>query len=332
MLTPSGGAGSNNTATGVQALFNNTTGIWNTAIGADALFSNSNSNTTATANTATGVFALYSNDAGYSNIASGEQTLYNNTTGTGNTAIGDRALGFNTTGISNTASGIRALYNLSSGSGNLAVGAFAGIALTDGDNNIYVGSDAGAATESNTIRIGTQGTPDRYLYIADIRGTSITGGVAVGVSSSGQLGVMPSSARYKEAIQPMDKASEAILALKPVTFRYKKEIDPERTPEFGLIAEDVEKVNPALVARDAQGKVYTVRYDAVNAMLLNEFLKAHRKMQEQEATIAQLKSTGREQQNEIAVLKAELKEQRALIQKVNLRRERLRTINKTAAV
>ena len=260
--------------------------------------------------------------AGYSNIASGEQTLYNNTTGTGNTAIGDRALGFNTTGISNTASGIRALYNLSSGSGNLAVGASAGIALTDGDNNIYVGSDAGAATESNTIRIGTQGTPDRYLYIADIRGTSITGGVAVGVSSSGQLGVRPSSARYKEAI----------LALKPVTFRYKKEIDPERTPEFGLIAEDVEKVNPALVARDAQGKVYTVRYDAVNAMLLNEFLKAHRKMQEQEATIAQLKSTGREQQNEIAVLKAELKEQRALIQKVNLRRERLRTINKTAAV
>ena len=139
----------------------------------------------------------------------------------------------------------------------------------------------------------------------------------IGVNSSGQLGVKPSSARYKEAIQSMDKASEAILALKPVTFRYKKEIDPDRTREFGLVAEDVEKVNPDLVARGADGKVYTVRYDAVNAMLLNEFLKEHRTVQAQE--------------KEIEALRAELKEQRALIQKVNDKVELKRPAPQTVA-
>ena len=159
----------------------------------------------------------------------------------------------------------------------------------------------------------------------------------IGVNSSGQIGVKPSSLRYKEAVQPMDKASETVLALKPVTFRYKKEIDPDRTPEFGLVAEEVEKVNPDLVARDAGGKVYTVRYDAVNAMLLNEFLKAHRKLEEQQATttqveskaerqeatithlesaLAHFESTGGKQQKEIQAITATLKAQAALIQKV----------------
>jgi hypothetical protein len=142
--------------------------------------------------------------------------------------------------------------------------------------------------------------------------------------------VAPSSARFKDEIKPMDKASEAVLALKPVTFRYKHEIDPTRTPEFGLVAEEVEKVNPDLVARDEQGKPYTVRYDAVNAMLLNEFLKEHKKVEEQQATIAELKSTVAEQRKdfeaisaqqhkEIQALTASLKEQASQIQKVNAR-------------
>jgi len=141
------------------------------------------------------------------------------------------------------------------------------------------------------------------------------------VGSNGQLGTVVSSERFKEAIKPMDKASEAILALKPVTFHYKKDLDPEGVPQFGLVAEDVEKVNPALVARDADGKVYTVRYDAVNAMLLNEFLKAHRKVEEQEATITQLKSTVAQQQKGMEVFAATVKEQASQIQKVSAQLE-----------
>ena len=133
----------------------------------------------------------------------------------------------------------------------------------------------------NTIRIGTQATQSA-TFIAGIAGTQITG-AAVLVNSTGQLGTASSSARFKEAIKPMDKASEAILALKPVTFRYKEELDPEGIPQFGLIAEEVEKVNPDLVVRDGNGEIYTVRYEAVNAMLLNEFLKEHRRVEEQRA-------------------------------------------------
>jgi hypothetical protein len=126
-------------------------------------------------------------------------------------------------------------------------------------------------------------------FIAGISGKTASGGVAVYVNANGKLGTTVSSARFKEQIKPMDKASEAIHALKPVTFRYKEELDPEGIPQFGLVAEEVEKVNPDLVARDDKGEIYTVRYEAVNAMLLNEFLKEHRTVQEQKATIAQLK-------------------------------------------
>ena len=166
------------------------------------------------------------------------------------------------------------------------MGYSAGANLTAGDNNIDIGN-AGVAGEAGVIRIGTIGT-QTATFIAGIRGVPIIGGTEVGVNASGQLGVRASSARYKNAIKPMDKASEAILALKPVTFRYKHDLDPKGIPQFGLVAEDVEKVNPDLVARDDQGKPYTVRYEAVNAMLLNEFLKEH-KVQEQQATIIELK-------------------------------------------
>jgi hypothetical protein len=278
----------NNTVHGDHALFSLTTGENNNAIGFEALFSD----TTGSNNTATGFQALHENTSGSANTATGREALRANTTGGGNTGTGHFALALNTNGSFNTALGFFALSN-STGSSNIALGFGAGEQLTTGDNNIDLGNE-GVAAESNTIRIGTQIAVQRHpahtaTYIAGISGTALGGGVAVRVNANGQLGTVGSSARLKQNIKPMDKASEAILALKPVSFRYKQELDPEGVPQFGLVAEDVAKVNPDLVARDAGGKVYTVRYEQINAMLLNEFLKAHRKAQQQEATIAQLK-------------------------------------------
>jgi hypothetical protein len=267
-----------NTATGVDALFSNTTGANNTANGSGAL----EANTTASSNTANGAFALFGNTTGGKNTATGQSALEFNTTGINNTASGYLALQNNTVGGANTAEGFQALLH-STGSNNIALGASAGINLTNGSNNIDIGAP-GAAGEAAKIRIGKQGTQNG-TYIAGIRGVTVASGVGVIVGSTGQLGTVVSSARFKEAIKPMDKASEAILALKPVTFRYKQEIDPDGIPQFGLVAEQVEKVNPDLVVRDEDGKVNTVRYEAVNAMLLNEFLKAHRKLDQQQAMI-----------------------------------------------
>ncbi len=180
----------------------------------------------------------------------------------------------------------------------------AGRNLTTGNNNIDIGNN-GVAAESDTIRIGTLGT-QTAIYLAGIMGKTVPRSTPVFVNSDGLLGTVTSSARFKDDIKPMDKASEKILALKPVTFRYKTQIDPDKTPQFGLVAEEVEKVNSDLVIRDKDGKPYTVRYEAVNAMLLNEFLKAHSKMEKQEATIAQLKkelqATAAHQQKQIEAL------------------------------
>ena len=167
------------------------------------------------------------------------------------------------------------------------MGYLAGRNLTTGDNNIDIGN-VGVAGESSNIRIGTVGT-QTATFIAGIHGATVASAVGVVVDVNGHLGTVTSSARFKEKIKPMDKASEAILALKPVTFRYKEELDPDGIPQFGLVAEEVEKINPDLVVRDAEGKINSVRYEAVNAMLLNEFLKEHRKVEEQQATIAQMK-------------------------------------------
>ncbi len=179
-----------------------------------------------------------------------------------------------------------------------------------GNNNIDIGAPS-VAGEARTIRIGVTQT---RTFVAGISGNPMVG-TSVVVNAAGRLGTVASSQRFKDDLKPMDKASEAILAVKPVTFRYNKELDPDGTPQFGLVAEEVEKVNPDLVVRDEEGKVYTVRYEAVNAMLLNEFLKEHRTVQEQ--------------QKEIDALKAELKEQRALIQKVNDKVELDKTAPKT---
>jgi hypothetical protein len=212
-----------------------------------------------------------------------------NTSGANNTAAGGGALATNQTGSNNTADGAGALLR-TTGSNNIGLGNNAGTNLTAGSNNIDIGN-VGVAAESNTTRVGTSGVQTK-AFIAGISGTAVTGSALV-VNGSGQVGVAPSSQHFKDAIKPMDNASEALFSLKPVTFRYKKDIDPKSTAQFGLVAEDVEKVNADLVVRDAEGKVYTVRYDAVNAMLLNEFLKEHkaflneqRKVQEQGAAIA----------------------------------------------
>ena len=300
--------GFQNTATGVNALRNNTTGSSNTATGVNTLFSN----TTGFQNAATGVQALFSNTTGFHNAAAGFQALFSNTTGNHNTADGDNALVHTTTGIFNTAVGGHALDQNVTGSSNVALGFQAGFNIT-GNGNVCIGQNiVGVAGESNVTRIGNIGS------------TAQSNGVFVTVGAGGKLGFQVSSRRYKDDIKPMDKASEALFALKPVSFRYKQEIDPARSPDFGLIAEDVATVNPDLVARDEEGKIVTVRYQAVNAMLLNEFLKEHRKVEaqgckllEQEATIGQLKSTVAQQQRGMEVLTATLKEQAAQIQKVS---------------
>jgi len=297
----------NNTATGAFALQSNTTGTNNVANGDLALLGS----TTASNNTATGSGALQGNFIGSNNTANGAGALRNNnadgntatgfqalrfnTTGTQNTAGGLNALAANTIGISNTATGARALFNNTTGARNIALGFNAGVNLTTGNSNIDIGN-LGVGAESATIRIGVQGTQTR-TFVAGISGSPITG-TSVVVSSFGRLGTVASSQRFKDDIRSMDKASEAILALKPVTFHYKKEVDPDGIPQFGLVAEQVEKVNPDLVARDEEGKVYTVRYEAVNAMLLNEFLKEHRKVEEQEASITQLKSAVAQQEKD----------------------------------
>jgi trimeric autotransporter adhesin len=273
--------GINNTATGFQALRDNTTGNYNTANGEAAL----RANTTGETNTATGFVALISNTIGNSNTATGAGALATNTTGDNNTANGFQTLNSNTTGVANTAVGGGALLTNTTGNGNIALGLQAGDSLTTGDNNIDIGN-RGVAGEGGTIRIGTQGIQTR-TFVAGITGAAVMGG-AVKINAAGQLGTAPSSQRFKQNIKPMDKASEAILALKPVTFYYKKELDPEGITQFGLVAEQVEKVNPDLVARDRDGKPYTVRYEAVNAMLLNEFLKEHRKVQQLEKQVEKL--------------------------------------------
>jgi len=275
----------------------------NTFLGDDDLISN----TTGGDNAATGSQALFSNTTGSYNTATGFAALNHNTSGNDNTATGLYALTLNT-GDNNTATGSQALVYNTTGSSNIALGAFAGQNLTTGNNNIDIGSK-GFAGESGKIRIGTKPT-HKATFIAGISGVTVAGGVGVIIDTNGHLGTVVSSERFKDNIKPMDKASEAILALKPVMFHYKKELDPEGIPQFGLVAEEVEKVNPALVARDDQGKVYTVRYEAVNAMLLNEFLKEHKAVQEQGATIAEFKK-------QIATLIAAAKEQAAQIQKVS---------------
>jgi uncharacterized coiled-coil protein SlyX len=269
--------------------------------------------------TATGAGALLFNSTGVNNTATGAVAHLNNTGGSANTASGVDALLDNTTGTQNTANGVSALRSNTIGNFNTASGAGALFSNTTGSNNIALGSGAGSnvTTASNVVCIGGVGgeNVDNGCYIGSIFNATSSGGTAVFVNSFGKLGTSTSSRRFKEEIKPMERASEALFALKPVTFHYKKEIDPTGLSQFGLLAEDVEKLNPDLVVRDKDGKPYSVRYDQVNAMLLNEFLKEHCTVQEQEATIALLRSTDAMQEAIITQLKSTDAKQEATIAK-----------------
>ena len=293
---PDGGYPGFNAAEGSNALKNLTTGAGNTGIGWYSLFATS----TASFNTAVGAGSLLSNTADQ------------------NTAFGTAALLLNSGGSSNTAVGVGALSNNTTGNGNIAIGSSARSNVTSSNNNIYIGNEG--EFDSDTIRVGN--ASHARIFIPAINNIAIGAGDAVFINSTtGLLGTVTSSLRFKQNIKPMDNSSEAILALKPVTFRYNQKIDPKAIPQFGLVAEEVEKVNPDLVVRDADEKAKSVRYEAVNAMLLNEFLKEHRKVEDQQATITELKSTVAQQQKDFQATAAEQQKQiealTAGLQKIN---------------
>jgi hypothetical protein len=316
--------GADNTAYGFQALYGNTgslsgqAGSFNTAVGYQALYSNSGfSFRTASFNTAIGYQALSSNTTGIESTAIGYQALFNDIGGGDNTAIGHHALYSNTTGLFNTASGAGALEGNTTGALNTAVGIGAGSAVVTASNVICIGAFVAGADV------------DHSCFIGQIRGvaTQHPDAVPVVIDSAGQLGTQSSSRRFKKEINPMDNASEAILALKPVTFHYKG--DKSNTPQFGLVAEDVAEVNPALVVRDEKGEIYTVRYDAVNAMLLNEFLKEHKKAEELQVTLARQEKAFQcklaDQQNQIDAMTSDL---RRVSARLDLETQPARTVAK----
>jgi Chaperone of endosialidase len=339
-----------NSAFGIFSLLSLTDGNFCTGVGAGALLSNSASENTAVGagallsttggnNTAVGAFALSNNVTGIEHTAVGRHALLNNTGAVDNTAVGLFALLNNVDGNSNTAVGAAALRDNVSGNDNQAIGRGA-LRLTTGSGNIGIGREAAAnmTASNNVICIGSPGdatVPDAAdrTYIGNIRGVVVgnVDGIPVIVDSDGQLGTSNSSARFKKDIKPMDhKVSEAILALKPVTFHYKNPDTRKAgdTPQFGLIAEDVAEVNRDLVVCDANGEPLTVRYEAVNVMLLNEFLKEHKKVEEQQTNITQLNSKMAnqaaiiaQQQKGMESLTAQLKEQAAQIQKVSAQLE-----------
>jgi hypothetical protein len=351
---PDGGYPDFNTAEGDDALFSLTTGVGNAAIGAEALFSNTTgtfntatgvgallNNTTASNNTATGAGALFSNttigvNSGDDNTATGFAALYSNTTGNNNTAVGSQALASNgasnntamgagalhlsEAGGNNTAVGFNALGSEVTGISNVAVGSGA-LANAIHGFNIAVGADAGSGvtTAIGVIAIGSSGANvGGSCFIGNIRGvtTNNANAIPVVIDSFGQLGTQSSSQRFKKDIKPMEGTSSSVLNLKPVTFHYRS--DKSSTPQFGLIAEEVAKVNPDLVVHDKDGQIYTVRYDAVNAMLLNEFLKEHRKVEALQASFAQqqkdFQATVAQQRRQIEALTAGLQKVSAQVE------------------
>ena len=301
--------GNQNTANGAFALFNNTEGDGNTAVGSNALIAN----TTGEANTATGTGALGDNVSGHSNTASGVSALINNVDGVQNTADGRAALFFNTSGDNNTAIGVGALEGNSTGSDNTAIGRSAGFNVT-GSGNVCIGEGAlGVAGASDTTWIRNVNT-----LAQPVSGTVDFVTVRL---SDGRLGHDVSSRRYKEDIKPMNRVSEMLFDLEPVTYHYKREIDPSGSVAYGLIAEDVAKLNPDLVLRNAKGEIEGVHYQQINVMLLNEFLREHKRVEEQQANIAELKLIVARQQKGMETLTAQLEEQAAQIRKVSVKVE-----------
>jgi hypothetical protein len=288
--------GNNSTAFGFQSLYSNTTGIDNAASGYQSLYKN----TTGTFNTASGSGALYGNTTADYSTASGYQALYNSNGGS-NTATGYQALFANTSGGNNTATGLHSLASNTTGSSNVAVGWHAGYNLTTGSNNIDI-SNVGVAAEGGVIRIGTTGTQTK-TYLAGIYGTSVSGS-AVMVSSSGQLGVVVSSERFKTDIVPMGSDTAKLQALRPVMFHLKT--DPHGEIHYGLIAEEVAKVYPELVVRDETGRIDGVHYDELAPMLLNEMQEQQKLQAAQSAMIAAQDQRAAAQDAKIAQLQEQL--------------------------
>ena len=279
--------GSNNTAVGHDALESNTEGNQNTAVGEDALVFN----TIGSNNTAVGEDALRANTEGGFNTAVGDGALRFNTEGNHNTAVGEGGLLFNTTGSHNTAVGLDALRN-TTGDDNTAVGEAAGSLATTGDNNIYLGANVfGVAAEANTMYLGRVGT-QTTTFIAGVRGiTTGADAIQVLIASSGQLGTVSSSRRYKEDIQDMGRASAGLLDLRPVTFRYTQASTDGATPiQYGLIAEEVAAIYPDVVVYNDAGQPETVQYRKVNAMLLNEVQRQHRQIEAQQEQLEALRT------------------------------------------
>jgi hypothetical protein len=274
-------SGTENTAAGYTALNGNTTGNSNTAVGAHAL----EATTIGHSDTGLGAYALSANTTGIENTAGGMKALFTNQTGAQNTAEGFYAL-YAATGSHNTAVGTRALNYLGAGEDNVALGYEAGYSVTAGNANIEIGSP-GKKDDSQTIRLGVQGTQKR-VFIAGIFGATASGGVPVVVTPNGQLGTLTSSARFKRNIRDLGDVTATLMALRPVTFQYRADLDPAGTPQFGLVAEEVARVAPELVVRDADHRPYTVRYDAVNAMLLQQVQQQQHTIADQQKLLEQL--------------------------------------------
>jgi len=305
--------GQYNIAVGYNALYNNTTGSGNTAVGATALFSN----TTGQSNAAFGYSALYSNTTGQNNTAFGALALTLNSTGKGNAAQGSNALANNTTGIRNVGIGNNALILNTSGSYNIGLGMNAGSNQTTGNDNIYI-ANLGIAGESQTLRLGTQGTSGvvgsgiRSAYMAGVVTATVTGS-AVYITPSGQLGVLASSERFKTDVKSMGASSDKLAQLRPVTFKLKT--DPDGTTQYGLIAEEVAKVYPELAIHGADGRINGVRYEELAPMLLNEVQHQNaqlaargRKMEQLQAREAELLAKSWDAEN--------LQEQAAKVQRL----------------
>jgi len=316
--------GAYNTGIGAYSLLSLTDNAFCTAVGAGTLLSN-----TGGSNSAFGAGALLNNVGGGDNNALGVFALLHNVSGFFNNAVGRDSL-LNSDGSQNNSMGDDAMFNNTTGSFNTAIGDDALDNNVDGNSNVAIGDEAGTGlgpSVNNCIAIGVPGagpfaTFDNTCFIGSIFGEAVSdpgSQTAVFVDQFNVVGVFNSSRRYKHNIQPMDKASETLFKLKPVTFKFNS--DWKSTTQYGLIAEEVEEVDPGLVTHGTDGETVSVHYEQINSMLLNEFLKEHKKVEAQQATIAELKSTVAQQQNGLDVLTAQLKEQAEQIQKVSARLE-----------
>jgi len=292
-----------NTADGTGALQSNTSGTYNSAFGVYSLYSN----TSGRANTASGGFSLYSNTQGFANTASGYDSLLFNTIGDDNTAFGVSTLQNNINGVYNTALGLGALQSTSTGSYNIGIGTYAGYNNPVGASfNIDIGSEGSANDNNPTIRIGTPGTQTSF-FAAGVRGTKTgaSDAVEVMIDSNGQLGTVNSSIRFKEDVHDMAAASDGLMRLRPVTYRYKQPYDDGTKPvDYGLIAEEVAEIYPDLVVKNADGQIQTVQYQKLTPMLLNEVQKQHKQLEEQAATVQQQQGTIQQLEKRLAALEA----------------------------